>query len=167
MPFIAEDLGEIDDKTRKKIDELGFPGMKILMFAFGGDMKEHIYLPHNFDANSVVYTGTHDNNTVQGWYETDASEQEKANFAEYFEAHSRLDHSDRSIHWDMIELALDSKASMAVVPIQDVLGLDGAARMNVPGQATGNWTWRLLPDQLTEEIRDRLARYTVDSRRAG
>lgn len=166
LPFIAEDLGQIDDETRAKIDALGFPGMKILMFAFGGDMKTHIYLPHNFEANAVVYTGTHDNNTVQGWYENEATDQEKANFSEYFEAHSRLDHSDRSIHWDMIELALDSKANMAVIPMQDILGLDQSARMNVPGQAHGNWLWRLLPEQLTDSVKERLARYTVDCRRA-
>lgn len=166
LPFIAEDLGMIDDETRAKIEELGFPGMKILIFAFGGDMKTHIYLPHNFDSNSVVYTGTHDNNTVQGWYENEASDQEKVNFADYFERNSRLDHSDRTIHWDMIELALNSKASMAVIPLQDILGLSADQRMNIPGEATGNWKWRVLPGQISSDIRDRLAKYTTDCRRA-
>ncbi|MCA9394639.1 MAG: 4-alpha-glucanotransferase [Candidatus Omnitrophica bacterium] len=166
VPFIAEDLGMIDDETRKKIDALGFPGMKILMFAFGGDMKTHAYLPHNYDANSVVYTGTHDNNTVQGWYEKEATEEEKTNFLEYFEGHSRHGLSDRSVHWDMIELALDSKASMALIPMQDILGLDHSNRMNVPGQVHDNWQWRLLPDQLTKAVLERLARYTRECRRA-
>lgn len=166
LPFIAEDLGMIDDETREQIEELGFPGMKILMFAFGGDMKKHIYLPHNFTPNCVVYTGTHDNNTVQGWYENEATAEEKLNFSKYFEKTSVQDHSDRSIHWDMIELALGSKASMAVVPMQDILGLDQSCRMNVPGQTHDNWLWRLLPGQITKKVQERLTRYTREARRA-
>ncbi|MBZ0167532.1 MAG: 4-alpha-glucanotransferase [Candidatus Omnitrophica bacterium] len=166
LPFIAEDLGMIDDETRETIEDLGFPGMKILLFAFNGDMKKHIYLPHNYTQNCVVYTGTHDNNTIQGWYENEATITEKTNFSEYFEEVSLLDHSDRSVHWDMIELAMGSKANMALIPMQDVLGLDQSNRMNVPGKGHNNWLWRLLPGQLNACVQERLGRYTQDSRRA-
>lgn len=166
MPFIAEDLGLIDDQTREKIEALGFPGMKILLFAFNGDMKTHIYLPHNFTPNCVVYTGTHDNNTAVGWYEREATEQEKANLAEYYKEFTNMPAPDRSVSWDLIELALFSKARMAVFPLQDILGLGESARMNVPGTVTGNWLWKLDQAQMTAGVSERLARYTSEANRA-
>lgn len=166
LPFIAEDLGLIDDETREKIEDLGFPGMKILLFAFGGDMKTHIYLPHNYTPNCAVYTGTHDNNTAVGWYEHEASEQEKTNLAEYYKEFTVAADPDHSVHWNLIELALFSKARMAVFPMQDILGLGQSARMNVPGTVAGNWTWRMNQAQLNDCVSQRLARYTAEASRS-
>ena len=168
LDVIAEDLGMIDDETRSKIDALGYPGMKILMFAFGGDMEEHIYLPHNFKENCVVYTGTHDNNTIYGWYQKEATKSEKSNLAEYVQKYSdRYDaqHFEASVHWHLIELALSSAACKAIIPMQDLLGLDGKARMNVPGTSKNNWTWRLAEGQANASLADHMAELTRRTRR--
>jgi len=166
LPFIAEDLGLLDDATREKIDSLGFPGMKILLFAFNGDMKTHIYLPHNYISNCVVYTGTHDNNTVAGWYEHEATDQEKINLKTYYQESTVLNEPDHTAHWEMIELALFSKARMAIFPMQDILGLGQSARMNIPGTVADNWVWRMEQSQLSSDVSRRLARYTSEANRA-
>jgi 4-alpha-glucanotransferase len=126
--------------------------MKILQFAFGDDPHQE-YLPHNYAPNCVVYTGTHDNDTTVGWY-TAASEKEKA----FLHRYTGRDGGD--VHWDLIRLAFGSIAHMTVVPLQDVLGLSSEARMNTPGTAGGNWAWRFTEDQLTPQIRQRLADVT-------
>ncbi len=166
LPLIAEDLGLIDDESREKIEALGFPGMKILLFAFNGDMKKHIYLPHNYTTNCAVYTGTHDNNTVAGWYEQEATEQEKKNLAEYYQEFTTAAHPDHSVHWNLIELALFSKARMAIFPMQDILGLDQSCRMNVPGTVTGNWEWRMSSAQMDTTVGGRLAQMTSEANRS-
>ena len=118
------------------------PGMKILQFAFdSGDTNE--YLPHTFDSHSVVYTGTHDNDTVHGWY-AGASPGDREHARAY------LNSSGEEIHWDFIRTALASVSRLAVVPMQDVLGLGTDARMNVPGTTGGNWRWRITGDQLAD-----------------
>ena len=141
--IVAEDLGDIDTTTREKINALGYAGMKILQFAFGGDLKEHMYLPHNYDENCVVYTGTHDNNTVRGWFDQDASPHERSNFLKYI-----FNDAPAAIHQEMIRLALESKARLAIFPMQDILGLGRDARMNTPGTGSGNWRWRLEEGQM-------------------
>ncbi len=168
LPLIAEDLGLIDDTTRIKIEALGFPGMKILMFAFGEDIVEHLYLPHNYTSNCVVYTGTHDNNTVQGWYQNDASALEKQNLERYIEKYPSVFNgkSPESIHWKLIELALMSPARQAITPMQDVLGLGVEARMNVPGTVKRNWIWRLQDGQLNRCVGGRLHELTHRSGRS-
>ncbi|RMI14649.1 MAG: 4-alpha-glucanotransferase [Calditrichaeota bacterium] len=148
LPVIVEDLGVITPEVEALRDRYGFPGMKILQFAFSGD-PDNPYLPHNFDRNCVVYTGSHDNNTTRGWFAS-APEEERQFCARY------LGFSPRDIAWDLIRLASASTAVLTVFPVQDVLSLGAEARMNLPGHPTGNWTWRLLPDQLREEHAARL-----------
>ena len=144
LPLIAEDLGIITDAVRSLRDDLGLPGMKVLQFAFD-DSENNDYLPHNFDKNSVVYTGTHDNNTSLGWYEN-ASEAER----DYVRRYMNVDGS--CISRDLIRLAVSSTAQFAIFPLQDVMSLPSSARMNLPGTASGNWQWRFHPEMLTEEI---------------
>lgn len=140
-PIIAEDLGLITDEVRALLKATGFPGMKVLQFAFGGD-SNNPYLPHNYaDVNCVVYTGTHDNDTTRGWFST-IGDDERGHVLRYL----RTDGSQ--IAEDLMRLALSSTASIAIVPIQDVLNLGGEARLNTPGAPEGNWSWRLQPEQL-------------------
>lgn len=151
--IIAEDLGMITPDVKKVIEHYGFPGMKILQFAFGADLPTNPYIPHNYSRNCIVYTGTHDNNTIQGWFKNEASAEDKQRLAEYF-GHS-IDES--KVHWDMIRLAFSSVAETAVIPMQDYLGLGEEARMNFPQKTDGNWLWRVLPDQITSDLAQRLA----------
>ncbi len=141
FPIIAEDLGLITPKVEALRRELGFPGMRVLQFAFGGG-PENLYLPHNHTADSVTYSGTHDNDTTAGWYLSQA-EKTRDHVRRYFGI------SGDDIAWDFIRAALGSVAEMAIVPVQDVLALGGEARMNFPGRPHGNWAWRLVPGALT------------------
>ena len=153
VPVIAEDLGMITDAVRALLAELGYPGMKVLQFAFGGG-TDNLYLPHNYrDPNCVVYTGTHDNDTTPGWYRS-RDERER----EFLHAYLGRDTSDGS--YDLIRLALASVADTAIIPLQDILNLGSEARMNLPGAAEGNWEWRALPDQVNPARVQRLAELT-------
>ncbi|MCF8209339.1 MAG: 4-alpha-glucanotransferase [Rhodoferax sp.] len=144
LPIIAEDLGFITQDVFDLRDACGFPGMKILQFAFGEDAT-HDYLPHNFPHYCVVYTGTHDNDTSQGWWH--AAKQRERDFAG-----SYLAAGSHDIHWAMIRAASNSVANVVIVPLQDVLGLDGSQRMNTPGTLGGkNWTWRFTWSALGSE----------------
>jgi 4-alpha-glucanotransferase len=135
LPIIAEDLGLITDDVIELRDSCGFPGMKILQFGFGGDATD-LFLPHNWGRNFVAYTGTHDNHTVRGWWDT-ASEHERAYAGSYLPAHQN------DGHWAMIRACCNSVANMAVCQLQDVLGLGLEHRMNTPGTVGNhNWTWR-------------------------
>ncbi len=149
LPLIAEDLGVITEEVTALREEAGFPGMRILQFAFGGE-KNTAYLPHSFEKNTVVYTGTHDNDTSRGWYET-ASEAEKDHCRRYMNV------SGQDIAWDLIRLAFASAADTAIIPLQDVLNLGTEYRMNIPGTTTGNWgftfTFDLWQDGFTEGLR--------------
>ncbi len=137
IPIIAEDLGVITPEVVRLRDGFSFPGMKILQFAFGGD-ADNPYLPHNYTQNSVVYTGTHDNNTIRGWIMTNPDQQ-----PELDHVHTYLGFSPDSISEAMIRMALQSVAGWAVIPMQDILDLDSCARMNFPGKSQGNWCWRM------------------------
>jgi 4-alpha-glucanotransferase len=152
VPIIAEDLGVITPEVEALRDGLGFPGMRVLQFAFGGPAS-HPYLPHNHVPHCVVYTGTHDNDTTVGWYRSAPPE---------VQDHVRryLARDGHDVAWDMIRAALSSVAEMAIVPMQDVLALGSEARMNTPGQASGNWAWRLRWEQLDPWIAPRLAEMT-------
>ncbi len=150
LPVLAEDLGLITPEVEALRDKFEFPGMKVLHFAFGSDAGNP-FLPFNYRHNAVVYTGTHDNDTTLGWFNT-ANDYEKQNLQLYLGGVS----SD-CVHWDLIRLALSSIANQAIIPLQDVLGLGTEARMNYPGTATGNWEWRYQSDVLTSELSDRLA----------
>jgi 4-alpha-glucanotransferase len=162
LPIIAEDLGLITPDVREALETLGFPGMKVLLFAFGEDNPMHIYLPHTYAPDYVVYTGTHDNNTVVGWFEHEARPDERARLFRYI----GREVGAGEVHWELIRLAMRSVARMAVFPMQDILGLGREAQMNRPSVARGNWEWRLAPGRITEEIADRLRSLTVTYGRA-
>lgn len=164
MPIIAEDLGVITPDVEALRDDFGLPGMRVLQFAFRGDSKT-IDLPHNYIRNCVVYTGTHDNDTTVGWFNSKAGagstrsaadiERERAYCLDY------LASDGKEIHWDMIRAAWASVADTAVVPLQDVLGLGSRARMNLPASERGNWQWRFRSGALTSKISARLQGLTV------
>jgi 4-alpha-glucanotransferase len=134
LPIVAEDLGIITPDVTALREACGFPGMRVLQFAFGGDARNE-YLPHRCTPTSVIYTGTHDNDTTRGWWHN-ATPHERHFAASY------LATGADDIHWAMIRAACNSVARTAVFPLQDVLGLDGAHRMNMPGSPVGNWAWR-------------------------
>jgi len=147
MPIIAEDLGIITDDVRKVLADFKFPGMKILLFAFGEDHPMHPYLPHTFKNNWVVYTGTHDNNTVKGWFEKQASDDEKRRLYRYIGREVSVD----NVSQEVMRLSMRSVANMAIIPLQDVLGLGEEARMNIPSTVNGNWQWRIAPGHIVDE----------------
>ncbi|HSC35631.1 MAG TPA: 4-alpha-glucanotransferase [Thermodesulfobacteriota bacterium] len=163
--FIAEDLGYITPDVKKIIKKYDLPGMKILLFAFGDDFPYGSYLPKNFsNKNCVVYTGTHDNNTVIGWWEKDAGSAEKERFFKYIEyIGSEMDYSDLS--WEFIRLAMSSAADTAIIPVQDVMGLGADAKMNRPSTKSGNWEWRLTPGYYQEDLVAKLKEITESSNR--
>jgi 4-alpha-glucanotransferase len=149
LPFFAEDLGYITPDVHALRDRLQIPGMAVLQFGFG-DEGAHMYLPHRA-AGKVMYTGTHDNDTVVGWWHSGAAEHERRNAEAY------LGRSDDGIHWAFIRAAHCSPASLSLIPLQDVLGLGSEARMNTPSVYGGNWRWRFDQGQLTGEVAAKLA----------
>jgi 4-alpha-glucanotransferase len=153
LPFFAEDLGYITRDVHELRDRLKIPGMAVLQFGFG-DPGAHAHLPHSFTPDKVVYTGTHDNDTVLGWWESWATEHERRHAKAY------LGHPEDGIHWAMIRAAIDSVASLCVLPLQDILGLGSDARMNTPSSDRGNWRWRFQPDLLRPELAEKLATLT-------
>ena len=156
MPFIAEDLGEISAEVETLRDEFRLPGMKVLQFAFGNDVPISTHIPHNFEnQNCIVYSGTHDNNTLLGWYENETNEATKKRIDTYFGRQVDIER----INLDFVQLAYSSTAKIAIAPIQDLLGLGEEARMNIPGNANGNWLWRVDKTKLSE-IKDWLKSLT-------
>lgn len=158
LPLIAEDLGFITPEVHALRQRLGIPGMRVMQFGFG-DAGAEIYLPHRFEPNTVVYTGTHDNDTTLGWWESGATPEERRKAEEY------LAPGPDGIHWAFIRAAEASVADLCIVPLQDVLGLGSEARMNVPSKAEGNWAWRYAPGSLTPELATRLAELSEASGR--
>ncbi len=149
MDVIAEDLGFLTKEVIALVKKTGYPGMKILQFAFGDD-ADNAYLPHNYTQNSIVYTGTHDNETILGWYNgTDAGT--RRSVKRYLNIRG-----NREIPWHFIRAAFASVADTAVIPMQDYLELDNAARINTPSTLGGNWEWRMLPDAATPELAGRI-----------
>lgn len=152
LPIIAEDLGVITEAVEELRDCFNFPGMKILQFAFE-DLKDNDFLPHYYNTNCVCYTGTHDNDTTLGWYlKTSVESQDKVR--------RYMNTDGMNITWDFIRTCFASTASMAVIPLQDVLSFDSWARMNTPGIAQNNWQFRYTPEMLTVEISNRLLELT-------
>lgn len=156
LPIIAEDLGTITPDVREIIRHFDFPGMRVLLFAFGWDLPTNPYAPHNHIKNCLVYTGTHDNNTVKGWFEKEATHDDKERFFRYI----GREVSAQDIHWEFIRLAMMSVANLVIFPMQDILGLGEETRMNYPATTEKNWLWRLLPTQLTPQIAQKLLRMT-------
>ena len=154
LPVWAEDLGLISHDVEELRDGLAFPGMKVLQFAFDGLGPKNIHLPFHYPHNSVVYTGTHDNDTTLGWWHQ-LSPGDRHRVRAYLGKHD-----DHEIHWALIRLALSTVSHTAVFPLQDILGLGGEARMNRPGSPTGNWAWRYRADELQGWMADRLRELT-------
>lgn len=157
LPIIAEDLGVITPDVREVMAEFDFPGMKVLLFAFGEDFASNAYIPHNIPRNSVVYTGTHDNNTVRGWFDNEATPDDIKRLSAY--AGRDIDASN--VCMEMCRLAMISRADTAILPMQDILGLGQEARMNLPSQKPGNWMWRMAPSMLTSQVARRLRDMTL------
>lgn len=149
LPFFAEDLGYITPEVHALRDRLQIPGMSVLQFGFG-DEGAHMYLPHRA-VGKIIYTGTHDNDTVVGWWRSGAAEHERRNAEAY------LGHPDDGIHWAFVRAAQCSPAPLSVVPLQDVLGLGSEARMNTPSLYGGNWRWRFEEIQVNPQIAAKLA----------
>jgi 4-alpha-glucanotransferase len=163
--IVAEDLGFITDDVRNVMNHYNFPGMKILLFAFNGNLDDHPYLPHNISENFLVYTGTHDNNTVRGWVNKEKTGLEDNNLREYIgrEFHKEIDYNH--VHWDLVEMAFRSRANLAIAPLQDLLGYDETTRMNQPGISQGFWEWRCDHNDFDKGLAQRLKQLTKDTNR--
>ncbi len=155
-PFIVEDLGYITKDVVEIIEKFQLPCTRVLQSAFDGDPVTNPHCPHNHVKNSVVYTGTHDNNTIKGWFAKEATPKAKKRLFDY------LGHRVPAsrVHWELIRLAMSSVANLVIIPMQDVLGLDEQARMNRPGTVKSNWSWRLGPKEKTASVAGKLAELT-------
>lgn len=151
LPFIAEDLGTITPPVEQLRRTFEMPGMRILQFGFGNP-GAHIYLPHRFEPNTVVYTGTHDNDTTVGWWKTGATLEEKQAVERYIPPNSD------GVHWAFIRAAVTSVADLCVIPMQDWLGLDSVCRMNVPSRPDNNWSWRVEKKAFTKELAEKIGK---------
>jgi 4-alpha-glucanotransferase len=161
LALVAEDLGTITQNVREVMDRFGLPGMKILMFAFNEDNPDHPYLPHSYNEKCVVFTGTHDNNTVRGWFENESSPEERQRLFRYLGREVTV----YEVSWEMIRLAMLSAARWVILPMQDVLGLGEEARMNKPSVPLDNWEWRLLSKELPDLASKHLREVTIESGR--
>ena len=156
LPIIAEDLGEITPDVIELMKKFGFPGMRVLLFAFNGDINGNPHVPANYPVHCVAYTGTHDNNTIQGWYHQEAKPHEKANIARVLQTKF----TPRNLHWTMIEVLMRSRAETVIIPMPDFLGLREEGRMNTPATKVNNWQWRLKANALTPRLSQKIARIT-------
>jgi len=159
LPLVAENLGVITPEVEAIREEFGFPGMAILQFAFGKDPQGPSFRPHNYPRNLVAYTGTHDNDTVMGWWQSaggDSTRTPQDVETEKAQARAYLATDGREMNWTMIRALMASVADTVLFPAQDVLGLGSVARMNIPSVASGNWRWRLESGALTAELAGRL-----------
>ena len=158
IDIVAEDLGTLTPDVTELMEQTGYPGMKVLEFAFDSG-EENDYLPHKYTENCIVYTGTHDNDTVMGWVETAKPED-----VSYARSYCQMP-EDEPFNWGLIRTAYQSKAGMAIIPVQDILGLGKEARMNIPSTLGGNWTWRVDKAALTDELAEKLKTMSVNSGR--
>lgn len=160
LPVIAENLGVITPEVEAIRHEFGFPGMAILQFAFGNDPQAPMFKPHNYVHDLVAYTGTHDNDTVVGWWNSsggsDSIRTAEDVAKEHAYARAYLDLKDEPINWVLIRTIMASVANVAITPMQDILGLDSQSRMNLPGTLGGNWKWRIKPGATTTTIATQL-----------
>jgi 4-alpha-glucanotransferase len=153
LPIIAEDLGYITPDVREMMGLFGFPGMRVLLFGFDGEIAENLHAPHNIGRNCVAYTGTHDNNTVRGWFEHEITDRQRDLLFRYIGGAV----SAERVPGILVRLAMLSPAETVIIPMQDILGLGREARMNRPATAKGNWEWRLRPEQMREEAMQEFA----------
>ena len=147
LPVVAEDLGVITPEVNALRESFDLPGMRVAQFSFSGD-ADNPHLPRHYVANTVAYTGTHDNDTTLGWYRS-LDERTRAEV-------DRMTGTSVDMPWALIDVVFESAANLAVVPMQDFLGLDGAHRMNTPGETEGNWAWRFERSQLTPQLAERI-----------
>ena len=165
LPFIAENLGVVTPEVEALRRQFGFPGMSLLQFAFGNDPQGPTFRPHNYPRELVAYTGGHDNDTTVGWWTSAGVGESTRNTKEILDerdfARAYLGFQNEPVNWVFIRTVLASVANMAVIPLQDILGLGSDARMNLPGTVSGNWTWRYRQKTLTKEIGERLRRLTL------
>ena len=165
LPFVAENLGVITPGVEALRKEFGFPGMSLLQFAFGNDPQGPSFRPHNYSRELVAYTGGHDNDTTVGWWTSsgvgESTRTDEDIRKEHAFTRAYLGFQDEPVNWVFIRTVLASVANIAMIPLQDVLGLGGEARMNLPGTVSGNWKWRCKADSLTKEIRERLQGLTL------
>jgi 4-alpha-glucanotransferase len=160
LPFIAEDLGLITADVCALRDEFHIPGTRVLQFAFDGS-ADNPHLPENYPKNTVVYTGTHDNNTTRGWFES-LQESERRKVWRYM---NRTEGDGGEIAGELLRLAWSSDAGLAIAPLQDLLNLGSEARINLPGTAEGNWCWRATEDMLNGSVFERLKDLTASTNR--
>ena len=156
LPIIAEDLGYITEDVKDLIKRFQFPGMRVLLFGFSGDLKNNDNYPPHYIEHCIAYTGTHDNNTIKGWFLQEANNDEKEALFYLLGKRCSVD----QLNWELIEMIMKSSANTVIIPMQDILGLGNEARMNIPGTTQGNWQWRLTESFLTQEIKERLLRIT-------
>jgi 4-alpha-glucanotransferase len=156
LPFVAEDLGDINEAVFQLRDQFQMPGMKVLHFAFDEDMPRSEYIPHNYKQNFFVYTGTHDNNTTRGWFRQDSSPEQRHRLEKY----AGRTVNEEEVHLVLGRMAYASTAKTAILPIQDVLGMDENGRMNIPASGENNWVWRLVPSQITPAAEHLLQEWT-------
>ncbi|MFK7734513.1 MAG: 4-alpha-glucanotransferase [Pirellulaceae bacterium] len=161
LPIVAEDLGMITEEVHQLRDQLDFPGMRVLQFGFDNP-DDVFHRPESYPENSVAYTGTHDNSTIMGWYREGSKNKVRCDLLE-----PGLEQQDDSlrIHWQLANMVYQSASKLAILPMQDLLGLDDDTRMNIPGVAEGNWQWRLAPGQLTSELAEHLKQACASSGR--
>ncbi|MFW6227705.1 MAG: 4-alpha-glucanotransferase, partial [Bacteroidota bacterium] len=154
MPIVAEDLGQIDQAVYDLRDDYNLPGMKVIQFGFGENMPFLQHVPNNHEYNSIAYSGTHDNNTMKGWFrkEVDAATIKR------FKRYTGKKLKEKNCHTEMIRITYASVAKLAVIPMQDWLGLDENSRMNFPSTTEGNWLWRMKPNMLTEDLKKQIIR---------
>ncbi len=152
MPFVAEDLGDVDQPVYDLRDKFKLPGMRVLQFAFGKNFEKSHHIPHNHTYNSVVYTGTHDNNTTRGWFMNETGKMQRKHLKSYI---GKKIHK-RNCHWQLIRMTYASVAKLAIIPIQDFMGMGAEARMNIPSTENHNWLWRLSEKYLTPGIKRKI-----------
>jgi 4-alpha-glucanotransferase len=157
LPFIAEDLGDVNDSVYQLRDHFKLPGMKILQFAFGEGTGSSPYLPNNYTSNFIVYTGTHDNNTSRGWFRRQTSKGQRKFISEYIG--KTVD--EKNVAIELSRLAYASVARTAILPMQDLLGLDESSRMNIPASKKNNWLWRLQTKSITKPLEEQLSTWTT------
>ena len=162
FPFIAEDLGVITPDVVNMMQRYHLPGMKVLLFAFGENDPQHPYLPPNYPRHCVAYTGTHDTNTTRGWFENEAGAKTRTRIFRYL----KHEVTKENISWEFVRQVLGSQASLAIIPMQDFLGLGQEARMNRPGRKRGNWMWRMSPDAFNAKLAKEIAGILRNSSRA-
>lgn len=164
LQMVAENLGDITPEVENLRSDLGFPGMAVLQFAFGADDQANSFLPHNYKRDLFAYTGTHDNDTVMGWWNStggDSTRSDEEIRKEKAFALQYLGESSEDINWKLIRMLYSSVARAAVTPMQDILGLSSETRMNKPGAGEGNWTWRLRLGAFSPGIQSRLKEFAV------